>query len=300
MQQKIKHREIIYNGKSGIRSTFNSLGTQMDDTTQHGYEQYHSHEDYQLVYLQEGKIIVYINNVSHVYSSGDILFLGPKLPHKIESYNGMACKGILIQFKHSLSPINIQDIADYHFIFTLLQKSLGGLLFHSGKSNKSISKQDQGDCQLLNMFISIHQAEGIQRLCFLLNLLDMLGRKLETSTTISYLSEISDNESLDIMVKKCKHYINIHYQSDISLSFLSSILGANTTALCRKFKEETGETIFQYLTHLRIEAASKMLRTTKRSISEIAYHCGFNTLPHFNRKFKELMGMSPKDFRKEK
>ena len=212
----------------------------------------------------------------------------------------MACKGILIQFKHSLFPINIQDIADYHFIFPLLQKSLGGLLFHSGKSNKSISEQDQGDCQLLNMFISIHQAEGIQRLCFLLNLLDMLGRKLETSTTISYLSEISDNESLDIMVKKCKHYINIHYQSDISLSFLSSILGANTTALCRKFKEETGETIFQYLTHLRIEAASKMLRTTKRSISEIAYHCGFNTLPHFNRKFKELMGMSPKDFRKEK
>ena len=191
-------------------------------------------------------------------------------------------------------------MADYHFIFILLQKSLGGLLFHSGKSNQSVSVQDQDECQLLNLFISIHQAKGIQRLCLLFNLLDFLGRQSETSTTISHLSEQTDNESLDIIVKRCKQYIKIHYQSDISLTALSSLLGANTTALCRKFKEETGETIFQYLVHLRIEAACKMLRTTKRSISEIAYHSGFNTLPHFNRKFKEFMGVSPKDFRKER
>lgn len=194
----------------------------------------------------------------------------------------------------------MQDIADYHFIFLLLQKSLGGLLFHSGKSNQSVHKQEQDDGQLIDMFTSIHQAEGIQRLCLLLHLLDLLGRMMETSTTISHLSELPDSERLDVVVKKCKHYIKIHYQDDINLTDLSSLLGANTTALCRKFKEETGETIFQYLIHLRIEAASIMLRTTKRSVSEIAYHCGFNTLPHFNRKFKELTGLSPKDFRKEK
>lgn len=64
----MKHREIIYNGKSAIRSTYNSLGTQMDDYTQHGYEQYHSHEDYQLMYLQEGKAEITINDISHIYS----------------------------------------------------------------------------------------------------------------------------------------------------------------------------------------------------------------------------------------
>lgn len=52
----MKHREIIYNGKSAIRSTYNSLGTQMDDYTQHGYEQYHSHEDYQLMYCRKVKL----------------------------------------------------------------------------------------------------------------------------------------------------------------------------------------------------------------------------------------------------
>lgn len=300
MQQKLKYREIVYNGKSGIRSTYNSLGTQMDDTTQHGYEQYHSHEDYQLMYLQEGEAVITINEAPHVYSPGDILLLGPKLPHKIESNKGMACKGILIQFKQSLFPQNMQNIGDYHFISSLLMKSLGGLLFHLNNDKHPVSLPVEANQQLLNLFISIHQAEGIQRLCFLLTLLDQLGRVLEASTTISHLSEMPEGESLGVIVEKCKRYIKVHYQSDISLKTLSSNLGSNATALCRKFKEETGETIFQYLIHLRIEAACKMLLNTQHSISEIAYLCGFNTLPHFNRKFKELMGISPKAFREEK
>lgn len=294
----MKHREIIYNGKSAIRSTYNSLGTQMDDYTQHGYEQYHSHEDYQLMYLQEGKAEITINDVSHIYSPGNILLLGPNLPHKIDAHEGTPCKGILIQFKHSLFPQNMENIPDYHFISSLLQNSLGGLLFLSDEGKEHTDQSMQADSQLASVFVSIHQAEGTHRLCLLLSLLDRLGRKLQTGTTISHLSEVP--ESLGVIVEKCKRYIKIHYQSDISLPTLSANLGVNATALCRKFKEETGETIFQYLIRLRLEAACRMLRNSRHSISEIAYRCGFNTLPHFNRKFKELMGVSPKEFRERK
>lgn len=294
----MKHREIIYNGKSAIRSTYNSLGTQMDDYTQHGYKQYHSHEDYQLMYLQEGKAEITINDVSHIYSPGNILLLGPNLPHKIEAHEGAPCKGILIQFKHSLFPQNMENIPDYHFISSLLQKSLGGLLFLSDEGKEHTDQSMQADSQLASVFVSIHLAEGIHRLCLLLSLLDRLGRKLQTGTTISHLSKVP--ESLGAIVEKCKRYIKIHYQSDISLPTLSANLGVNDTALCRKFKEKTGETIFQYLIRLRLEAACRMLRNSRHSISEIAYRCGFNTLPHFNRKFKEMMGVPPKEFRERK
>lgn len=272
----------------------------MDDYTQHGYEQYHSHEDYQLMYLQEGKAEITINDVSHIYSPGNILLLGPNLPHKIEAHEGVPCKGILIQFKHSLFPQEMENIADYHFISSLLQKSLGGLLFLSDEGKEPADHSMQADSRLSSEFVSIHHTEGIQRLCLLLSLLDRLGRKLQTGTTISHLSEVPEKESLGVIVEKCKRYIKIHYQSDISLPTLSANLGVNATALCRKFKEETGETIFQYLIRLRLEAACRMLRNSRHSISEIAYRCGFNTLPHFNRKFKELMGVSPKEFRERK
>lgn len=109
-----------------------------------------------------------------------------------------------------------------------------------------------------------------------------------------------EKESLGAIVEKCKRYLKTNYRDDISLQTLSLALGANDTSLCRKFKEETGETLFRYLTHLRIEAACKILRNSKHSISETAYLCGFNTVTHFNRKFKEIMSMSPKEFRKGK
>lgn len=291
VQRDFTYREIVYDGKSAIRSTYNSLGTQMDDNTQHGYERYHSHEDYQLMFLEEGKVNITIDEVVHEYSSGDILMLGPQLPHKIEACSGVPCKGILIQFKQNLFPQGMQDIGDYHFISSLLNKSLGGLLFHSDL--------EQGAFQGGNfsLFSSIHQSSGVQRLCLLLQLLDALGRELQSSTTISHLSEVPEKESLEAVVEKCKRYLKVNYRSDIDLQSLSLLLGANATALCRKFKKNTGETIFQYLIHLRIETACKMLHKSNRSISEIAYHCGFNTLSHFNRKFREIMDMSPMEFR---
>lgn len=300
MIQKLTNREIIYDGKSSIRTAYNSLGTQMDDFTQHGYERYHSHEDYQLMYLQEGKANITMDDVSHVYAPGDILLLGANLPHKIEAFGETRCKGILIQFRQSLFPKELPEIGDYHFVASLLQKSLGGLLFRaSGHENASSKHHSDGE-PLSNPFIAIHQAKGIERLCLLLKLLDKMGRELETGTTISHLSEPPERGNLGAIVEKCKQYLKTYYRNDISLSELSSTLGANETALCRKFKEETGETILQYLTHLRIEAACKMLRNTRCTISETAFRCGFNTVTHFNRKFKETMSMSPKEFRGEK
>ncbi len=297
MQQKLTYREIIYDGKSSIRSAYNSLGTQMDDYTQHAYERYHSHEDYQLMFLQEGKATITVADVLHVYTPGDALLLGANLPHKIAAYRETPCKGILIQFKQDLFPKEMHNIGDYHFVESLLQKSLGGLLFHANQHEEVFTEPHPGYIPLMEQFLAIHQTKGIDRLCCLLQLLDKLGRLLERGTTISRLSESPERESLGIIVKKCKQYLKTHYRNDISLPILSATLGANETALCRKFKEETGETIFQYLTHLRIEAACKMLRNTHRSVSEIAFCCGFNTVTHFNRKFKEIMVMSPKEFR---
>ncbi len=298
MPEKLTHREIVYDGKSSIRSAYNSLGTQMDDFTQQGYERYHSHEDYQLMFLQEGKATITIDDVSHIYAPGDTLLLGANLPHKIEAFGATPCKGILIQFRQSLFPKEMHDIGDYHFVDSLLQKSLGGLLFHANEQEEAPTEPHQ-DCQSLKeQFVAVHQAKGIGRLCLLLHLLDKLGKQLEQGTTISHLSQSPERESLGAVVERCKQYLKTHYRNDISLPDLSVSLGANETALCRKFKEETGETIFQYLTHLRIEAACKILRNTKRSISETAFRCGFNTVTHFNRKFKEIMGKSPKEFRR--
>ena len=114
---------------------------------------------------------------------------------------------------------------------------------------------------------------------------------------MSFLGDIGPSVSPEETTDRCKRYLQTHYQDSISLGQLSALLGRQSTALCRKFRHDTGITIFQYLIRLRVEAACQMLRNTPRPVSEIAYRCGFGSLPHFNRKFREVYGMAPKDYR---
>jgi AraC-like DNA-binding protein len=69
-------------------------------------------------------------------------------------------------------------------------------------------------------------------------------------------------------------------------------------AFCRYFKKRTNKTFFQFLIEIRIENACKMLHTNKDySISYISELCGFQDIANFNRKFKELKGVSPSYYR---
>jgi AraC-like DNA-binding protein len=54
-----------------------------------------------------------------------------------------------------------------------------------------------------------------------------------------------------------------------------------------------------YLTRLRIEHSKQILRNPHPRISEIAFEIGFNSLPHFNRSFKRITGLTPTEFRKD-
>ena len=68
-------------------------------------------------------------------------------------------------------------------------------------------------------------------------------------------------------------------------------------AFSRFFKHRTGNTFIDCLTEIRPGNASRLLIHTTQSIGEIAYHCGFNNMPNFNRIFKRKKGCTPKAFR---
>jgi len=66
---------------------------------------------------------------------------------------------------------------------------------------------------------------------------------------------------------------------------------------CRQFKAATGFTFTEYAARARVEKARKLLLETQLRISDVAYECGFRSIPHFDRVFKRLTGESPTDWR---
>lgn len=118
----------------------------------------------------------------------------------------------------------------------------------------------------------------------------------------TYLKEIRALRSRDNFSKpvlKCLTYIDSHFNEKITLDKLSSITGLNPRYLAGLFKKETGETLGQYLTRLRIETAKALLRRTDYSYLRIAYSLAFCSQSHFIKTFRKETGMTPGAYREK-
>jgi AraC-like DNA-binding protein len=97
---------------------------------------------------------------------------------------------------------------------------------------------------------------------------------------------------------KMKTYINLNYQNpDLDAKKLSKATGVSTREIGSVFKKASGDTFKSYLNHVRMTEVKRLLKSTELSVSEIAYKCGYNQIPHFNRIFKKETGLSPKQYR---
>jgi len=73
----------------------------------------------------------------------------------------------------------------------------------------------------------------------------------------------------------------------------------NEAAFCRYFKAQTGKTLTQYLTELRIRYACELLSKGEDSVTQVCYAVGFENVPHFIQAFKKQLSQTPYAFRKQ-
>jgi AraC-like DNA-binding protein/ligand-binding sensor protein len=98
-------------------------------------------------------------------------------------------------------------------------------------------------------------------------------------------------------IRKAKAFIEEHKQDQLSLSQVARSVNVSTYHFCKMFKRATGFTFTEYLSLVRIAKAKNLLLNPHLHVSEIAYEVGFNSLTHFNRVFKKIVGQSPSAYR---
>lgn len=94
-------------------------------------------------------------------------------------------------------------------------------------------------------------------------------------------------------------YLNKHLSEKITLEMISEHMNMNGSYLCRMFKKDTGQSIFNCLTEIRIDRAVNILKNKDSTIKELAVEIGMEDQFYFNRVFKKKLGMSPTEFRKK-
>ena len=98
-------------------------------------------------------------------------------------------------------------------------------------------------------------------------------------------------------ITKARQFIQDHQTDDLSLGEVARAVNTSSFYFCKIFKKFTGLNFTHYLSRLRIEKARNLLLNPNLRVSEIAYEVGFQSLTHFNRVFKRIIGQSPTDYR---
>nr|WP_314464745.1 AraC family transcriptional regulator [uncultured Clostridium sp.] len=98
-------------------------------------------------------------------------------------------------------------------------------------------------------------------------------------------------------VKKCCGYIQLHLGEQITLSQLAHYIGYSDSYLSKKFKEETGRTIKEYIMSSRIEHAKELLHSISLPIQDLCNQLGFGSQSYFGDQFRKATGMTPVEYR---
>jgi AraC-like DNA-binding protein len=90
-----------------------------------------------------------------------------------------------------------------------------------------------------------------------------------------------------------RDYLLTHMDAPPTLIKLAAIAGINEFKLKRGFKEIFNQTVFGYLSDVRLEMARRALREKKKTVTQIAFELGYASLQHFSKAFKEKFGVPP-------
>lgn len=95
-------------------------------------------------------------------------------------------------------------------------------------------------------------------------------------------------------------YIHSHYAEVLSLDSLSKHVHVNKTTMSKAFKHIVGHSVMEYIQHYRLQCACLFLSTTDIPIGDIARQCGFSGDTYFVRRFHQVMGVTPLEYRKSR
>ena len=121
---------------------------------------------------------------------------------------------------------------------------------------------------------------------------------LSRSSVTMHLS--SSGKVRDFYIKEALNYIEQNFQNNISVEGIAQFCGLNRTYFGRIFKETVGKSPQQFLLSYRMAKAAELLKLTDLSISDIGNAVGYPNQLHFSRAYKNVYGVSPREWRNKK
>ncbi|ADB36572.1 AraC family transcriptional regulator [Spirosoma linguale] len=259
---------------------------------------WHFHPHYQLFLVEKGTGTRFIGDSIKPFGPGDLVFLGPNLPHLWRSDQvyfdrqpdsnpaELITRGIVVYFTEDFLGPDFFEKQEMTPLRQLLNQSRQGLEWmgptrgQAEKALKNLSKQPV----------------GFQRVISLLTLLNdlTLATDFRYLTSPGYTNTVKPAETDRMQL--VHDYVLGHFPDDLSLDTVADLAGMTSPAFCRYFKARANKTFSEFVSEVRIGHACKLLMNGKLNITQISFESGFRTLSNFNRQFKDITGQTPSGY----
>ncbi|QIP15882.1 helix-turn-helix transcriptional regulator [Spirosoma aureum] len=254
---------------------------------------WHFHPHYQLFLVEEGTGTRFIGDSIKPFGPGDLVFLGPNLPHLWRSdqayfnkQSGLTTRGIVVYFSEDFLGNDFFGKQEMMLLRQLLNHARQGLEWNG-------PTRARAEAALKNM---TKQPIGFDRVISLLTLLNDLSHASDYRylTSPGYTNTVKPTETDRMQL--VHDYVLGHFPDDLSLETIADLAGMTPPAFCRYFKARANKTFSEFVSEVRIGHACKLLINGKLSVTQISFESGFRTLSNFNRQFKDITGQTPSGY----
>ena len=250
--------------------------------------EYHHHDFSKIVILIDGDLTYYIEGKAYILKPWDILFVNKNEIHKPVVNPNKYYERIVIWLNPDFMAKYAQGNNDLLKCFEVAIKNNYNLLRLNMKSIEIIKNliQDIQNCNNSNEFGSEILKESLfVQLMVLMNRLFLNSDKNRDIEDIQY----------DKTIEGVLNYINSNLENDLSIDTIASEFFISKYYLMRKFKNQIGSSIHNYVVQKRLILARSLI-SDGLSMSSVCSRCGFNDYSSFVRAFKKVYGISPSNY----
>ncbi|MBQ9952327.1 MAG: helix-turn-helix domain-containing protein [Clostridia bacterium] len=124
----------------------------------------------------------------------------------------------------------------------------------------------------------------------------LLRQELGEEDAAMKRAPITEDQDMQSIVAAAEAFMRSHLDGSIHLDDICKNIGVSRTTLKRLFRQTLSMSVMEHYQSLRLQEACRHLRTGRVNVSQIAYELGYSSLPAFSRQFKQILGITPREY----
>lgn len=260
------------------------------DSAAEGCEQWHWHNYFEIGFVRSGRLLLGIHNESYVLQAGEGYFVNSNVLHY--------CRAADVEGEARVQLFDRSLIADAGMVGKRYVSPLENCI----AMELCVLRPENADhTEILKNAAAAFEADARREDGYELQIyahLNLIWSKLYKLARPLFRQESASKPENTARARKMLSYIHQHYAEPVSIRQIAAHAGVCERECFRSFAQYFNTTPMDYLIRYRISIAAKKLIETDEPIFQIATACGFSSSSYFSTIFRQIIGKTPREYRK--